>query len=494
MDPLISTLAAVAVLVVLLVIRVPVGLALLASGAVGIFMIDGASVAEITMARTSYSTTAKFVLVVIPYFLAMGVFIKNSPVPEDLFALGQRYLGWLPGGLAIATIMACGGFAAISGSSIATVVSVGRIAMREMRRFGYSKRVAAGVVGAAGTLGILIPPSVQLVLYGIITGESIGMLLIAGIIPGVISGVLYSTAIILRAVHRPEAFGRVSEGRTSATVQPAAPAPWLDGGGSSHALRAGDQYGEPGQGGAVEENLPKSSEEPASSAGVLEHPNRAPVRSFVEIAALFAVVVGGLYAGLLTVVEAAAAGAAMSLLIFLFERRRDTDKSALQSIRESLLETTELNSMVFMLLIGSAVFTFFLVSAGVPSSVAEYMVGLEVPAAALVVLLLLMFIPLGMFLDPMSMLLIAVPIAYPVVIALGYNGIWFGILAIKMQELALITPPFGLNAYVLAGIEEDVSVDDAFAGVLWFAPIDVVTIALLFAVPTLTTWLPSLMA
>ena len=418
-------------------------LALMAAGAIGVWLMDGFALAEITLSRRVYEATSRYVLVVIPFFLAMGVLVKASGMARDLFAIGQRVFGRIPGGLAVATIFACSAFAAISGSSVATVAAIGRIAVEEMRRLGYWTSVAAGAVAMSGTLGIMIPPSIALVLYGIVTGESIGRLLIAGIVPGILTAAFYSAAVVIRARANPVPFGRPSR---------------------SLAAQPGDRTVERG----------------------------FPYRSLIETAALVTIVMGGIYTGITTVVEAAALGAALALVLMLLRPSNSTPRMA--RLRNALLETTQLNAMIFLLLAGSGIFSYLLVSAGTPQEVSELIAGVDIPAMATLIALLLVFIPLGMFLDPISMLLIAVPLMYPVVVdGLGFDGIWFGILVVKMTELAMITPPLGMNAYVIAGVAEDVSVEEAFAGALWYLPVDVSVIALLIAFPELVTWLPGLM-
>lgn len=428
----------------LLAVRTPVALALLVAGVTGLVLMDGFTLAEVTLTRRSYEATGRYALVVIPFFLAMGVLVKESGIAQDLFGVGQRLFRRVPGGLAVATIFACSAFAAICGSSVATVASIGRVAIQEMRELGYRVSVAAGAVGMSGTLGVMIPPSIVLVLYGIVTGESIGRLLVAGIVPGVLSAVFFSAAVITRARVNPAAFGR-SSGVAAAQVP------------ERGRVRATLRY-----------------------------------RAVVETAALVIIVMGGIYTGLTTVVEAASLGAGAALVILLC--RRAGPVSRFRRLRNSLLETTQLNAMIFLLLVGSGIFSYLLVSAGVPRDVSSFVGSLDVPPTLLVIALLLVFIPLGMFLDPISMLLIAVPLTYPVVVTeLGFDGIWYGILVVKMTELALITPPLGLNAFVIAGVSDDVSVEDAFAGSLWYVPIDVALIALLFAFPAIVTWLPNLM-
>lgn len=445
-------LLAVAALLGLLASRLPVALALLAAGLLGVLLLQGSGVAASVLGRVPFDTPAKYVLIIIPMFITMGVFAKRGTVAEDGFMLAARLLRRFPGGLAIATVLGCAGFAAISGSSVATVATLGPVATREMRAHGYETSVAAGVVGAAGTLGVLIPPSIVLVIYGILTRESIGMLLIAGILPGLLSAALYGVALAVRAVRSPSVMGR-----SVVTV---------GSGGSG------------GSGGTVEEFTQ----------------TRLPVVSLLKIIVLFLIVVGGIYSGLLSATEAASVAAAVALLFYFGDLRHQPWRSRLRELASGLGEATRLTSMAFALLIGAGVFTYFLVAARVPTSFAAWVAGLEVAPMVIVALLLLAFVPLGMFLDPLSTMLIAVPLAYPVVSTLGYDGIWFGILVVKMIEIGLITPPFGINAYVVAGSVPDVSVEQAFRGILWFLPIDIATVVLIFFVPSIVTWLPAVMA
>lgn len=442
MDPFVVAGLAVVLLLLLLAAGLPVAFALFAAGALGIWMILGPDTVSSVIGRQPFNTSARFVLVIIPMFIAMGIFAKNGDMAEHAFVIAARWLRRLPGGLAIATVVACAGFAAVSGSSVATVATLGPVASREMEALGYDKVVAAGVVGAAGTLGVLIPPSVALVLFGIITGVSIGKLLIAGIVPGILSALVYAVAIALRARRRPERFGATAEIHPAANVT----ITWR-------------HYGGLGR-----------------------------------IAVLFLIVVGGIYTGLTTTTQAASLGALLALLFLIYDIARREVRGVPRKIGQALGEAARLTSMAFALLIGGAVFTQLMVIARVPRSITSWITGIDVEPVVVIILLLAMFIPLGMFLDPLSTLLVAIPLSFPVVEALGFDGVWFGILAVKMIEVGLITPPFGLNAFVVSGSMPDVSVGDAFRGVLWFLPLDILTIVVIFVFPGIVLWLPNLMA
>lgn len=434
---------AVLILLALLAAGVPVAFSLAASACMGLVLLRGPDITASTLGSLPYQSTAKTTLVVIPMFILMGVLAANARVAEDVFRLSHRLLRRLPGGLGLASIAACAGFGAVSGSSVATTATVGRVAIGEMRRYGYSSAFAAGIVAAAGTLSVLIPPSIVLVLYGIITGESIGALLAAGIIPGAISAAAFMALVVVRARLRPELAG--GNRTVEADLDTGAPAP-------------GKGY-----------------------AGLL------------KITVLFVIVIGGIYAGLFTATEAAALGALAALVMLLADVFRLGLRSLAVKIRDSLAEAASVTSFIFAILIGASLFTFFLVSAGVPNSFARWALELPVPPVIIVIVVLLIMVPLGMFLDPISIMLIVLPLAYPVITGLGYDGIWFAILTVKMIEIGLISPPVGLNVYVLAGTP-GVRMQDAFRGIAWFLPVELATTTLLFLVPDLVTWLPSLLA
>ena len=457
-------LLALTVLLVLIVMRIPIALALLMSGVVGLFFLRDIGYALETASRIAYSTPARNALIVIPLFIAMGIFAKRGTFAEDAFDIAQRLLRKIRGGLAMATVLTCAGFAAVSGSSVATVAAIGPLAIREMGRHRYSLTLAAGIVGAAGTLGVLIPPSVALVLYGIMTGESIGVLLIAGIVPGILSAIMYFGVIQLWGFRYPDLVGASNHNETA---------------NSSNNPKAMNHAN------AIDEPTEAGSGEVTPAWGKLTY-------TVARIVMIFSVVVGGIYLGIVTPTQAAGLGAIVALLFFAVDLVRGRS-GYWKPVKLAILESVSLTSMVFALLIGASVFSFFLVLAGVPSALTEWVVELPIPNALIVILILLAFIPLGMFLDPISMLLIAAPLVHPVVTGMGYEGIWFAILVVKMMEIGLITPPFGLNAFVVAGASKDISVERAFRGILWFLPVDIVTVLILFLFPSLVLWLPSLM-
>lgn len=451
-----------ALLAVLLLSRAPVALALMVSGATGLLLLRDAQAMQGALANQPFASTASYTLLVIPMFILMGAFARHSGIAEEAFDWLNARTQRLPGGIAFAALSACAAFAAISGSSVATVATVGRVSLREMRRHGYDEQFSAGIIAAAGTLGVLIPPSIMLVLYGIITGESIGPLLLAGFVPGLVSAVAYGGAILYKAVREPASVGRH-------------PAP------------------EPEQVSAASSAAPTGPDRDAAPADVeaSEYRPAGNVRGIIRVAILGVLVIGGLYGGVFTATEASVIGAAAAGLMMLVHHLRRP--GLLAAVRESFREATDTTAMIFFLIIGAGLFTSFLVTARLPSKFANWLLGFDVPDLAILLLLLLLFVPLGMFLEGVTLLIIAVPLVYPIATDLGYNGLWFGIMVVKMIEIGLITPPVGLNAYVVAGVDERLSVGDVFRGVRLFLAIDALTVVFLVAFPGVVLWLPNAM-
>ncbi|GAA5153463.1 TRAP transporter large permease [Microbacterium pseudoresistens] len=441
-------LGAVILLIILICLRVPVAFALIGTSAIGLAVASGMGIAERALGSSAFGSTADYALAVIPLFVLMGAFAARAGLAGDLFDVIERHTKKLPGGLAIAGISASAGFAAITGSSVATVASIGKTAIEEMRSHGYDVRFAAGSVAIAGTLGIMIPPSVALVLYGIVTGTSIGQLLIAGVVPGIVSAILYALVAIILATRRPELAGGASRAaRSSPTSPPVAIAPAWD---------------------------------------------NKKYWSVVKVAVLFGIVIVGVYSGVYTATEAGAIGAFAAVLLLLFTGQRD-GSPRLRALGGALLESTRLTSSVFLIVVGGALLTFLMVRLGVPAAFAEWAGSLPVPGWTLVVVLLLIMVPLGMFLDSISIILVFIPVVFPVVEALGYNPIVFGILAIKLIEIGMVTPPVGMNAFVIASSVPGVRAEDAFRGVLPFLLADVAFVILIMMVPDIVLFLPNAM-
>lgn len=437
MNPDLVVMLAVMLFIVLIAIEMPVAWALAFSGACGIVVLASTGVARGFLGGIPYTSTAVFSLTVIPMFILMGTLALHGRIAEQLFEIADRGVGRVPGGIGIATVAACAGFAAVTGSSLATAATVGRIAVQQMIDHRYNRSFAVGIVAAAGTLGAMIPPSVLLVIYGILTGEPIAALLIAGIIPGAVSALLYAVYIYVRApklIDADRGAGEALDERGART-----PLPW---------------------------------------------------RGLVRTGMLFVVVVGGIYSGVFTATESGALGALLALVLMVYELRKEGGSEIGRRLSLALREAASITSMSFAILVGAGVFTAFLVLAGVPRRLTSWILDTGLPPTAIIVLLLLIMIPFGMALDPLSIMVITVPLAYPVVSALGFDGIWFGILVIKMIELGLITPPVGVNVYVVTGSVKGVTAEEGFRGVLPFGAVDLLTVAIFFLLPGLVLWLP----
>lgn len=436
---------AIVILLLLLAIRVPVGFSLLTAGALGLLLLDGFDIATRGMATEPYSAVAKYTMVVIPMFVLMGMFAMESGVAVGAFRLANKTFGKLPGGLGIATVVVCAVFAAVSGSSPATVATVGRITIPEMRKAGYSREFTAGIIGSAGTLGVLIPPSIVAVVFGVTTGVSIGRLLIGGILPGLVSVVVMSTYIIVKAIRSPQVVSDHSYVPTTA----------------------------------------------AADTGAGEESSRRDLFALVGVGIMFAVVIGGIYSGLFTATESAAFGALAGLGILIVSRAKSG--KLWSSFFHALKETASTTTMIFVIMIGAWVFTNFLVRSGATRTVSDAILGLGLSPYMLVIGTLLLLIPLGMFLETVSIILITMPILWPVLSSVGVDGVWFGIMTIIMIEIGLITPPVGINAFVLTGIAEDINLEQTFKGLIPFVFVQLTIVTIIFLFPGIATFLPNLM-
>lgn len=460
------------VLVALLASGVPVALALAVAGAGGIIMLGQTDILTSTLGSAPMSATASYSLTVIPMFILMGVLVSQAGTASALLAFAYRWLRRVPGGLGMAAIAACAGFAAVTGSSIASVATLGRVAVTEMTRFGYQRNFAAGIVGIGGTLGVLIPPSILMVLYGVITGESIGALLLAGIIPGILSAVILAGYIGLRAWRNPELVNSpAEENDPEVAAVGASIGAGRAGGSTSTGPARGDVDDAPG------EQLP----------GL-----RNQIAGVVKIGVLFVIVVGGIYTGVFTATEAAGIGA-LAALVFVVADPETWRSGFFRRLSAAFSEAASTTAMIFLILIGAAIFTTFLVRSGVPRTLTESVAGLPVPGLLIVALIVVAMIPLGMFLDGLSIMVLTVPLTYPIITELGFDGIWFGVLMVTTIELGLITPPVGVNAFVLASSVPKLGVEGAFRGLLPFIKVELVIIAIIFAFPWLSTVLPAAM-
>jgi len=432
-DPALIAIVAVTALLVLLALGVYIGFALFAVGLVGLALMKSPSIAFTMLGTIPYTSTGEFTLAVIPLFIIMGHFAVSGGLAAKAYAVGYTLLGSTKAGLALASMLSCSMFAAATGSSAATAATIGSVAIPEMEKRGYDTGFACGAVAAGGTLGVLIPPSVVLVVYGMISGESIGQLLVAGFTPGIMMALAYGATILLLASIRPE-------------VAPPGP--------------------------------PTTKREKVRALG-----------GIWGFALLIFVILGGLYTGWGTPTEIAALGALAAFIMAMPMYLRD--RSALwTALRETVITT----SMIFIIIAGAKFFTIFISVAGIPGYITGLIIDSGLHPLMVLTLFYLMYIVMGMFLEPISVMLISVPLAYPVVTALGYDGLWFGIIVCILIETSYLTPPLGFNVFVINGIVPHVSVGTIFKNSIVYVFTCILIIAILTISPNIVTFLPSLMS
>ncbi len=430
-----ESLIGFAVLLALIFLRVPIAFAMALVGGVGFALLRDPSAALAMVGQTAFDKGLSYSLSVVPLFILMGNLITLAGVSNDLFKAANAVLGRFRGGLAMASVAACGGFSAVCGSSLATAATMSKVAMPSMRRFGYADSLATGSIAAGGTLGILIPPSVIMVVYGLLTEADIGKLFIAGVVPGLLGILFYALAVAVATWFRPE-------------LGPA---------GERLGLRA----------------------------------TLKALKGVVEVTLLFLVIMGGIYGGLFTPTEAAGVGAAAALVIVAVHGRlrwRDLSRSLLESVRTT--------AMIFAVIIGAEIFTNFINLAGLPDAIAEFIADIDAGTWAVLLAIIVIYLILGCVLESLSMILLTVPIFYPLMYELEFASellqdpdlaiIWFGIVVLVVTEISLITPPIGLNVFVLRAVVTDVDLKTIFKGVTPFWIADVLRLALLIAVPALS--------
>jgi C4-dicarboxylate transporter DctM subunit len=431
MSPVLAGLVGMCILLGVMAIGMPIGFAMMLIGFLGSTYLFGLRGAFFSLSSVPYTTISNYDYCVLPLFLLMADICLNAGLGKSLFQLVYVWIGRIQGGLAVATIGACAMFAAASASSIATAVTIGMVAIPEMRRYNYDTALATGAVAAGGTLGILIPPSGTLIIYGIITQQSISKLFIAGIIPGIVLSLMFMIMIFIRAKLNPG-------------LAPAGPSTTF-------------------------------KQKMVSTADSL------------EMIALLLLVIIGLILGLFTPTEAGAVGA-FGAIIFSLIRRRLSWKG----FKDSAVDTLENTGMIFTIIVGAFIFNAFLVRSTIPMQIAGWVAGLALSPIAVMVVIIVIYIILGCFIDAMSMILLTIPIFYPVVVALNFDPIWFGIIIVLVTEMAMITPPVGMNVYVISGITRDVPMATVFRGIMPFAITMLVFIGILMAVPQLALFLPSI--
>jgi len=415
-----------------LLARMPVGMSLLVVGFGGIWAIDGTRPAIATMSSETYSSVTSYGLSVIPLFVLMGNVAGAAGYSQRLYEAAHAWIGRLRGGLASATVVGCAAFAAVSGSSVATAVTIGKVALPEMRRFNYADGLATGSVAAGGTLGILIPPSTGFVLYAILTEESIGKLFMAGILPGILLSVLFIIVIMIVTTLKPE------EG-------PAGPVT------------------------SAREKL-------------------MATLSSLPLVGVIVVSIGGIYVGIFTPVEAAGVGATLVTLLSL-----GTGALKIRQLPDILIETATMTAMLFMIVIGAHVFGPFLALTHIPETLTLELQAMGLGPYGTLTLILIGYIILGMFFDGLAMLVVTMPVVYPIVTAMGFDPIWFGVVCVIVIEMGLITPPVGINVFVVKGVASGVPMSTIFRGVLpfWFAMAACLILLVLF--PQIALFLPESM-
>jgi tripartite ATP-independent transporter DctM subunit len=431
MSPEAVGLLGLGALIVLLFLRVWVGMAMIIVGFLGFAYIVGFKHAFLIMGSVPYSAISNETVASVPLFILMGVVVSNTGVAKDLYYSAYKWLGQLRGGLAMATVVACGGFAAITGTSPATVATMGKVALPEMEKYKYDLKLTAGAVVAGGTIGILIPPSMGFILYGILTEESIGKLFMAGIIPGILEILFYIGTIYIICRIKP-AMGP-----------------------------------------------------------------RGPKVSFVEkllslrytwaMLCLFMLVIGGIYGGWFTPTEAGAIGAFGAIVISFVARKLTQD-----NLLSAILEAAQTTAMIVMIISGAFVFMKFMAVSRVPDLMAGFLQGLPFPPLVILILIIFLYIILGMFLDAPSAMVLTLPILFPVILSLGFDPIWYGVIMVRVIEVGLITPPMGMNAFVLSGVT-GTPLGVIFRGIVPFFIADIFHIALLIAFPKLSLFLPNIM-
>ena len=423
--PLVLAFAAI-----MLVVRIPIGIVLLFAGALGFSLVRGPIITMDTIGGRLFDIGSGYALSAIPLFLLMGHVAAKGGITQDIYRAARAWLGHRKGSVVLATTVAAVGFAACSGSTTSSTAVFGRVAIPEMLRLKVDRKLAAGCVATVGTLAGMIPPSINLIVFGIIARISVPELLIAGVVPGLMTAAAFVLMIYIRVSRNPE----------------------------------------------LAPTLPRADrkERMQSLKGVW---------SFLALGGL---VIGGIYAGIFTPTEAGALGAAGAFVIAMSRR-----KLSFSTIKEVFLETAKTTSVIFIILVGALIFSSYLAISGGSSALSEFIVGLDLPMLAIVTLYVILLLALGCIVDPISVMFLTVPIFVPPLVELGAHPIWLGILVAKTLEIGMITPPVGLNAFVLKSVVPSFSLREIFGGIWWFLQVELVTLILILFIPALATWLPS---
>ncbi|PKF81321.1 C4-dicarboxylate ABC transporter permease [Vibrio sp. vnigr-6D03] len=426
------TLIGFAALLALVLLRIPLAYAMGIVGFVGFgALVDYNWTATLSMAaRRIIDTGQDYSLSVIPLFVLMGNLVNRAGLSQELYAASNAFVGHRKGGLSMATILACGGFSAICGSSLATAATMSKVAMPPMRKYGYKDSLAAASIAAGGTLGILIPPSVMLVVYGLLTETSIRELFAAGLVPGLLGVVLYLAAV------------RWAVYRNPSSAPPMAKMPWKE--------------------------------------------RWVALKGVVSTIALFVLVMGGIYAGIFTPTEAAGIGAAGALAIAGLKKQL-----TVKVLHEVLLDSAKTTAVLFSVVISALIFSNFINRAGFTDALLSFVTSMDMTPFMVLAVILLIYILLGCIFESMSMLLLTVPIFFPLVQSLGFDLVWFGILVVVVTEISLITPPVGMNVFVLSGVMKDIKTKTIFRGIVPFWTADMIRLVLIALIPALSLALPN---
>ncbi len=429
MEPITVGILAFAALFVMLILTVPIGFAMGLCGLAGMSMIIGLSPSLSLFGTTVYETTVTYDLSIVPLFVLMGAVASRSGLSKELYGAFNAWFGAFRGGLALATVGACGAFAAICGSSVATAATMSKVALPEMKRYKYGESIATGSVAAGGIIGILIPPSVVLVLYGVLTETSIGDLFIAGFLPGILTILGFMLVIVIVTRIYPD-------------IGPA-----------GEKVSLGEKF--------------------------------AALGRTWAIILLFALVIGGIYFGIFTPTEAAGIGAVGAFVISALRRRL-----TMQNTRDALMETVKTTAMIFSILIGALTLNNLMVFSGIAGALSGFVSGLDMHPMLVMAIILLIYLVMGCFLDALAMILLTVPIFFPIITDLGFDPVWFGVIVVMVVELGLITPPIGMNVFVIKGMVPDVKLSSIYLGVIPFVIAQFVLIILVFLIPDIALWLP----
>ena len=431
MSPATVGIIGIGLLVVLFLLRMPVAFAMALVGFVGFAYLTNPQAALGLLGRDIFDSFSSYPLSVIPMFILMGTFAFAAGISQRLYKTANAWIGHLRGGLTVATVFACAGFGAICGSSTATAATMGKIALPEMKKYNYDDTLATGTVAAAGTLGILIPPSTVLIVYGILTEQSIGKLFVAGILPGILLSIFFAATVALLCWRNP------------AIGPPGAPASW--------------------------------KEKLRTTTGI------------IEALILFVLAIGGLFAGLFGPTQAGAIGAGGALLIGLARRQLSW-----QTFFEAGKEALRTSCMVIFIITGAVIFGHFMAVSRIPFMLADWLGGLPIhPMAVMGVIIFIYFIG-GFFMDAMGLIVVTIPIFFPIVLKLGFDPIWFGVIIVLVGEMGVITPPVGVNVFVIKGIAPDIPLYRIFRGILPFLVTLIIMTILLMIFPGIATFLPSL--